>query len=168
MLFRSTCVSVKDAAHTLAAASTMPVAGTKYAPSAFVLGGGDANDDNIRDILDYGAFVFDFGGGKNPSSRSNYNRDGRVDLADFTYVTLGFLQSGATCGGGNFDGNTPRDRVSVRDLRRAGMGEFAIADLNHDGWVDVTDVTMWAQGSRPRGYPAGEPIDIQIGSGTEN
>jgi hypothetical protein len=162
------CISIKDADHTLASANTMPITGTKYAPANFILGGGDANDDNIRDILDYAAYVYDYGSGKNPNSRSNYNRDGAVNNADFTYVTLGFLQSGASCGGGNYDGETPRDRVSIRDLRRAGLGEFAIADINRDGWVDVTDVTLWAQGRRPSGYPAGEPIDVEIGIASEN
>jgi hypothetical protein len=154
-----TCVSVKDAAHTLAVASTLPVVGTKYVPSAFILAGGDANDDNIRDILDYGAFVFDYGGGKNPSSRSNYNRDGIVGSADFTFISAGFLDVGAECGGGYANGNEPRDRVSVRDLRRAGMGDLAIADLNNDGWVDTKDVSLWMQGHRPAGYPTEDMAD---------
>jgi hypothetical protein len=154
-----TCVSVKDAAHTLAAAATLPVVGTKYVPSAFILAGGDANDDNIRDILDYGAFVFDYGGGKNPSSRSNYNRDGIVGSADFTFISAGFLDVGAECGGGYANGNEPRDRVSVRDLRRAGMGDLAIADLNNDGWVDTKDVSLWMQGHRPAGYPTEDMAD---------
>ena len=103
--------------------------------------------------------MFDYGGGKNPSSRSNYNRDGIVGSADFTFISAGFLDVGAECGGGYANGNEPRDRVSVRDLRRAGMGDLAIADLNNDGWVDTKDVSLWMQGHRPAGYPTEDMAD---------
>jgi hypothetical protein len=39
----------------------------------------------------------------------------------------------------------PRDRVSVRELRRRGLGDLIAADINGDGWVDVQDIQMAMQ-----------------------
>ena len=140
-----TCMSVKDAAHTLSAAQSMPVVGTKYVVPAMALIGGDSNDDNIVDVLDFGSYVSDRGVGKNALSRSNFDRNPVVNNADFTYIGLNFLRTGDACGGG-FTGGTPRERVSVKDLRRAGLGHMVDADINGDGWVDAADMALAMQG----------------------
>jgi hypothetical protein len=150
------CISVKDAAHTLASADLVPVSGTKYVPAQFTLVSGDANDDNLVDILDFGVFVTDWGGPRLPTARSNYNRDGAVNSGDFTFISSAFLQQGAQCGGA-YSGGAPRDRISVRDLRRMGLGELAVADFNRDGWVDTTDVSIFMK--RGMQQPAGAPVD---------
>jgi len=142
-----TCITVKDATHTLSAAQTLSVSGTKYVASgSFELIGGDANDDNMVDILDFGTFVADRGAGKNANSRSNYDRNVVVNNGDFSYISINFLLTGADCAGGNFNGQGPLTQVSVKDLRRAGLGHLAVADINNDGWVDQTDIGLAIQG----------------------
>jgi hypothetical protein len=142
------CISVKDPAHTLAAAGMAPVIGAIYVPANDLIGG-EANDDNMVDILDFGIFVGDRGGGKLPGDRSNWNRDGVVGSADFTFISLQFLSQGGSCVG-SFTGGRPRDRVSIKELRRLGLGDLAVADFNHDGWLDRADILLYAQGAETR------------------
>ncbi len=37
--------------------------------------------------------------------------------------------------------------ILVKELRGMGLGELAVADLNHDGVLDVNDMTAYQQGS---------------------
>jgi len=140
-----TCITAKDATHTLAQSRDMTVVGTKYAPAAFALVAGDSNDDNLVDVLDFGTFVTDRGTGKNAQSRSNFDRNPVVNNGDFGFIGLNFLRTGDACGGG-FTGNGPLERVSVKELRRAGLGAMAEADINNDGWVDTRDIALAMQG----------------------
>ena len=156
------CISVKDAGHTLASANAVPVSGTKYCPAHFALAAGDGNDDNMVDILDFGLFVSHWGGPRLATDPSNYNRDGAVNSGDFTFISAAFLSQGATCGGA-FSGGAPRERISVRDLRRMGLGDLAVADFNRDGWVDTADVGIFMK--RGMQQPAGSPVDRMSGSG---
>jgi hypothetical protein len=39
--------------------------------------------------------------------------------------------------------------VSVKELRRQGLGHLAAADLNRDGWVDLRDMQLYMQGFDP-------------------
>jgi parallel beta-helix repeat protein len=142
-----TCITVKDAGHTVADAQTLSVSGTKYVASgSFQLISGDSNDDNVVDILDFGAFVSDRGAGKTPASRSNFDRNPVVNNSDFSFISLNFLVTGDSCGGGNFDGDAPLTRVSIKELRRAGLGHLEEADINMDGWLDQTDMALAMQG----------------------
>jgi len=148
-----TCVTAKDAGHTLAVAQSLTVSGTKYVASgAFALRAGDSNDDNQVDILDFGVFVSDRGAGKTPASRSNFNRDANVNNGDFGFIGLNFLQVGDSCAGGFFEGGEPLARISVKELRRRGLGELEQADINMDGWLDETDVALAMQGHYRRDY----------------
>ena len=104
---------------------------------------GDSNADNLVDILDFGVYIanrFPVHG-----TASDYNNNGTVTNVDFAIFATNFLQAGDTCAGGFLAGQTPRDRVSVRELRRRGMGELIAADINGDGWVDVTDIQLAMQ-----------------------
>jgi hypothetical protein len=56
---------------------------------------------------------------------------------------VNFLKSGEACGA--FNGPIARDRISVRELRRTGLGELIQADLNGDGWVDLDDMQHYMQ-----------------------
>ncbi|MFM7050573.1 MAG: beta strand repeat-containing protein, partial [Planctomycetota bacterium] len=152
-----TCMAIKDAAHTLTDVQSLSVSGTKYATSGiYELVSGDANDDDLVDILDFGAFVADRGAGKTPASRSNYNRDIFVNSADYSYIGINFLQMGDVCGSG-YNGGAPLTRITVKELRRRGLGEFAVADVNHDGWVDEEDLALVMSGQVPGFTPADEP-----------
>jgi len=104
-------------------------------------------------VLDFGAFVSDRGVGKNPLSRSNFDRNPVVNNGDFAFIALNFLRSGDACGGG-FTGNNPLERVSVKELRRAGLGYMAEADINNDGWVDTRDIALAMQGVYRSDAPA--------------
>jgi hypothetical protein len=143
------CVSVKDDVRTLArAASGISVVGTKYNVT-FAAGGdgamkfGDSNQDNLVDILDFGIYIAN----RFPAhgTGSDYNNNGTVTNQDFALFATNFLQTGDTCAGGFLAGQMPRDRVSVRELRRRGLGDLIAADINGDGWVDVQDIQMAMQ-----------------------
>lgn len=142
------CASVKDTLHSLRALAVPAIVGTEYVAAASLVQG-DSNDDNFVDILDFGVYVGDAtAGGVTPSSRSNFNADGIIGTADFTFISANFLASGATCGSA-WTGGGARAQISVRELRRLGMGELAIADLNSDGWVSPQDIAAWMNGARP-------------------
>jgi hypothetical protein len=141
------CVSAKSTTHTISTSGSLAVVGTKYVASApIALTAGDSNDDNLVDVLDFGNFASDRGLGKTASSRSNYDHNPVVNTADFTFITLNFFKVGGECTA-NFAPGQPRDRVKVKDLRRAGLGHMAVADINGDGWVDTTDMALFAQGA---------------------
>ena len=40
-------------------------------------------------------------------------------------------------------------RLSVVELKRRGLGELVVADLNHDGWLDQNDTIAFMGGVRP-------------------
>lgn len=151
------CISAKDVRYSLRANATPAIVGTEYVATA-TLAQGDSNNDNVVDILDFGLFVGDAAsGGVTPASRSNFNADGAVNTADFTFISANFLASGSTCGA-SWSAPAPRARISVRELRRLGEGALAIADLNGDGWVDGQDAAAWMRGVRPQAA-AGTPAD---------
>jgi hypothetical protein len=137
------CVTVKDTGHSIASAVEPSLDGTRWSTSA-VLRQGDSNDDNLIDILDFGIFISDRGPDATRSRRSNFNADPVVNNADFTYIALGFLTFGDSCGGLDAPGE-PLSRISVRELRRRGLGAQTKADLNQDGWVDMQDIALFMQ-----------------------
>jgi hypothetical protein len=61
-------------------------------------------------------------------------------------VSRGFFPVGESCAGASA-GARPRERISVKELRRMGLGELAAADLNRDGWFDMRDMQIAVQGS---------------------
>ena len=95
-------------------------------------------------------YVADFGAAAG-NGRSNFNGDGLVSTTDFAFISANFFQVGSAgcAGAGGVAGDGPMDRVSVAQLRKMGMGEIAMADLNRDGWVDTADMALWMQGVRP-------------------
>jgi hypothetical protein len=148
------CATAKDPVHSLTdSAETIVLDGRWNA--AFSLKQGDSNDDDLVDILDFSIFIANRGAGKAPDANSNFNGDQFVSTADFTYITLNFLATGESCGA--FTGGAPRERVLVRDLRRAGLGHLAIADLDRDGWVDADDIAWFLEHGAPLPPKAPQP-----------
>ncbi len=88
------------------------------------------------------------GAGKALDATSNFNSDTIIANADFAFISINFFNVGEACGA--YTGATPRDRMTVKELRRSGRGGLAIADINGDGWVDTTDITLFMQGVAPR------------------
>ena len=137
------CITAKDAGHSLSntGVSSVPVGTVEYAAS-IALDQGDSNDDNLVDILDFGIYVGKFGVALAGGS-SNFNDDLAVTSGDFGFISLNFADTGIVCGA--FTGGAPRTAVSVKELRRSGMGELAGADFNRDGMLDVNDVVYYMQ-----------------------
>ena len=140
------CVSAKDAGHSLTDTSPATVVGTRYAAD-FSLAFGDSNDDDLVDVVDFTYFVFDHGQAAG-DGRSNFNADGFVNNEDFSYIAINFFRSGQSCGA--FTGGAPKSSISVKELRRMGLGHLAVADCNRDGLVDQRDIQIYlATGGRP-------------------
>jgi hypothetical protein len=139
------CISAKDTVHSITKTAVPTILSERYSASVTGMRQGDSNDDDMVDITDFAIFVANRGAGKAVNAVSNFNGDTFINTADFTFLTLSFFQVGDTCGA--FTGATPRDRVSVRELRRTGRGELIAADLNGDGWVDLADMQMYMQGA---------------------
>ena len=135
------CITAKDAGHSLSNTGVSSVVGVEYAAS-IALDQGDSNDDNLVDILDFGIYVGKFGAAVAGGS-SNFNDDPAVNSGDFGFISLNFADTGIVCGA--FTGGAPRTAVSVKELRRSGMGELAGADFNRDGMLDVNDVVYYMQ-----------------------
>jgi hypothetical protein len=141
-------MAVKDSAHSLSATAAPTIVGTRYKASV-VLKQGDSNDDDKVDIADFSLFVADRGGPVATNARSNFNGDALVDNADFGNISINFFLRGDTCTG--LGGGEPLSRISVKELRRQGLGEAAVADLNGDGWVDTRDIQIYMQGGQVPG-----------------
>jgi hypothetical protein len=137
------CLLVKDPQHSLSKSAAASVSGVRYAAS-FVLSQGDSNNDDFVDILDFGIFVGARGADLTRRSPSNFNCDQFVNNSDFSFIALNFMHGGDACGNYAPQGQ-PIDRISVRDLRRRGLGHLTKADLNGDGWVDTQDIAIYMQ-----------------------
>jgi hypothetical protein len=177
------CVTARDTLHTLRqTADSLAVVGTAYAAdftsaNADALRGGNFNDDEFIDILDFGTFIGQFGtdpgvpggdtvcGTVGPDADASGN--GAVDLADFTYVQTQFLDSSEaacpsmmlTAGEGSnqvaFDAiraDVPVDSITVDQLVDRGMAELTTADLNADGVLDQYDIAAFLNGALPAHY----------------
>jgi hypothetical protein len=136
------CVTAKAVSHSIADAMSTSIVSRRYSATASLLQG-DSNDDDMVDITDFALYVASRGSGKAVDAVSNFNGDTVINTVDFTFIGVNFFRVGETCG--SFDGVIPRDRISVRELRRAGLGELIQADLNRDGWVDMRDIQLFMQ-----------------------
>jgi len=134
------CVAAKDPVHSVTGTGLATIVGTSWSVE-LVLYQGDSNDDDMVEIVDYGLWLADFnaGGVAARDGRSNFNGDLQVNTGDFGAIAVNFFRSGDQCAGG-LDGPAPRERISVKELRRRGLGEIAAFDRNRDGWFDVRDV----------------------------
>jgi hypothetical protein len=139
------CLLVKDPQHSLSKSAAASVAGVRYSAAA-ALKQGDSNGDDLVDILDFGLFVGDFGAEPTGRGISNFNADAVVNNADFSFIALNFVTRGETCGSFTPPGQ-PITRISVKELRRRGLGELVQADFNRDGWVDTRDIAIYMQGA---------------------
>ena len=134
------CILAKDPVHSLAKSASASVNGTEFEASVLLIQG-DSDDDNKVDVIDYALWESDLGTGVAQDARSNFNGDTVIDLADRTFVVESVWRSGDSCTTG-FTDSPIVTRVSVKELRRRGLGHLAVADRNRDGWVDVRDVRL--------------------------
>ncbi len=199
-----TCITARDRLHTLRRTlDPLPIIADQYVADftgAKSLTGGNLNDDKFIDILDFGIYTLQDltpapGGASTnctqapPLRHADVNGDGVVNSLDFSFISNNFLAirdancdgnpntivAGDDSPGGNY-GPTPITSITVAELRRRGLGELAIADLNGDRILDQTDVALWLAGVRPGDRPVdivrpmgSRPIQSgQPGGGVEN
>jgi hypothetical protein len=90
--------------------------------------------------------VGDFSGTAAAAARSNFDGDTDVDTGDYTFISGNFFATGASCASA-WQGQ-PLASVTLKQLRRMGMGDLAVADINRDGRVDQADIVAFMQGQR--------------------
>ena len=148
MVAAPACASLKDISHSLrkVQAAGFSTSGTKWTVDFGALTQGDSNNDDLVDILDFGMYVGDTTGTATAAARSNFDGDTDVDTGDYTFISGNFFQVGAACGSAWH--NPPMSSVTLKQLRRMGMGDLAVADINRDGRVDSADIVAFLQGQR--------------------
>jgi len=116
---------------------------------------------NAIDITDFGMFVSQFpaeyGTGNTDCNtagpHADINGDGLVDMLDFTFISMNFLEDSkdCCCPGSAAEVAAPRGRlsVSVAELRASGMAEAAAADIDGNGFVNTDDITAFLNGQTP-------------------
>lgn len=154
-----TCVSAKDEQHTLRSTAALTVSGTKYVADFTqdaALVGGDATNDNLIDIRDFGVFAGQYGSNPPldtawPVRNANFSCNLGVGTDDYTFIAAGFLHFGNNlCSGGATLASIPLLRASYAQLRVAGVSNPEVADVNRDGIVDMRDVSLFLQRNRRR------------------
>jgi len=164
------CASVRDPLHSLRRVFTMAdLAGTgshggRSYNSRYAIDGtsasdyllvGNANGDTVIDIFDFATFVSQRGStlslnttASTSGPHTDFNASQTVTNADLSFLGVNYFQVDETCG--SYTGQQPRSSVKVTELVRMGLGHQAIADINNDGVVNATDISLLMQGVEPR------------------
>jgi hypothetical protein len=143
---------------------------------------GNLNRDPVIDILDFGVFIGQLNQNPDPKqdklcednfgqgyTHADINGDGRVDVADFTFIQINFLEDDKNSCCPDSPASAPVQgvtEISVKDLRQMGLGDLAVADLNDDGLVNMTDMASYLEGARPKAAVKGERGTNGRGTGT--
>ena len=166
------CILARDPLHTLTRrldrGASFTLSNNQYAASftgANGLLGGDLYQDDAVDIVDFGVFVAEWGHTYDPNTtcatawpHPDIDGNGVLDVGDFAFITTSFLITGDTRCCVPPDGRrAPRTSITLAELRQLGLERLAVADLNGDGVLDVTDVLAFQNGARPGPRPAPPP-----------
>ncbi|MBN2446621.1 MAG: hypothetical protein JXO22_07845, partial [Phycisphaerae bacterium] len=161
------CITARDTLHTLRSTAALSIIGDQYVADftgSAMLVGGNLNDDQWIDILDFGVFSMEwaqnYGTGDTtcatPYPHADVSGDGIVNSGDFTFININFLMSHQPncCGQPNLlrgaGSDQPRVSISVAELVELGQADLAAGDLNGDGWLDSEDLAAFLLGARPR------------------
>ena len=129
------CATVEDAAHTLRRQMTVSDSGETWSASGDLVSG-DIINDEVIDVLDWGAYVV-------RNTNADLNADGSINANDGNIILANFgMQGDSACGAGT-PGRPGVTSISVSDLVARGLGDLAGADLNSDGWLDELDMEMF-------------------------
>jgi T5SS/PEP-CTERM-associated repeat protein len=160
------CITARDRLHTLRRTQGLVISGDQYLADftgSEALVGGNLNDDQFIDILDFGTYTSQFAMNVGADTtcataapHADISGNGVVDTGDFTFIQINFLQlkepdcdcsSPLTIG---LRGEGPRSEISVAELIAMGLAELTVADLNLDGMLDVLDMVAFINGDRPQ------------------
>jgi hypothetical protein len=129
------CATVEDAASTLRRKGSVTDTGTVWSVDVTLVSG-DIINDELVDVLDWGAYVV-----RNPNA--DLNMDGSTNASDGDIIIANFGAKGdAGCGSSFTGSDEPIMAISVSDLVSQGLVDLVGADLNNDGWLDMEDVRM--------------------------
>ena len=129
------CATVEDAASTLRRRVSVTDAGTEWNVVVTLLSG-DVINDEVVDVLDWGAYVV-------RNANADLNMDNSTNASDGDMILANFGQKGDTACGSSFtDSPEPVMRISTAELVDRGMADLVAADLNNDGWLDMADVEL--------------------------
>ncbi len=145
-----TLISAKDPLHTARRTVALaPPVNNQYTGPLMLLIGGDANNDNLVDILDFGLLVANYGStpGANTTigqlgPHLDFSGDGVVGTADYTYIQTNFLSVG-DAEPGNYASapGQPKKAATVKEMLEAGVKHAEKYDLNGDGWITYDELT---------------------------
>jgi hypothetical protein len=131
-----TCATIEDSARTLRRRVSVSDAGVNWSATGALVSG-DLINDEVIDVLDWGAYVV-------RNANADLNGDGVINTTDGNLILANFgLRGDSVCGGSFTEPPAPRTEISVSDLVAMGLSELAGADLNGDGWVDGRDMDMF-------------------------
>ncbi|HVP10718.1 MAG TPA: hypothetical protein VMV94_05955, partial [Phycisphaerae bacterium] len=166
------CIRARDPKHTLWQTDTdFHISGSQYVASFTRKGtepgqddrliNGNLNGDDWIEILDYALYAARSGTAvprntncSTTGIHADFSGDGLVDTLDFSFVQTYFMFGDeAECCGLALALTQPRTSISVAELDALGLHDLAVSDLNGDGWVDTTDVALFADGQRPHSGP---------------
>lgn len=159
------CISARDGLHSLRRViNTLPIAAGKYDADFTTVASEDLIHGNLMaddwiDIIDYGIFAANYGANYGTGSttcataspHADISGNGIVGTEDFTHIQTNFLMASETpCCGTPVPLPPPVTSITLGELVKRGLGELAVADLNHDGVLDQLDMTAFMQGEKPR------------------
>jgi hypothetical protein len=157
-----TCIIARDPQHALRRMiNPLPVQSGQYTASftaAKSLVCGNLNDDEYIDIVDFAIIMNSFGSTVAPGNGqcsvppydADINGDGVVNSQDFTFVQINFFQVEETgCCPLQTLAAGMRGSITNAELKRRGLADLMVADLNHDGVVDQRDIAAFMNGAQP-------------------
>lgn len=85
-------------------------------------------------------------------NHADINGDGLVDLLDFSFVIMNFLDNSkdCCCPGSLASTTTPRTEITVEEARRGHRPDLVAADINGDGLINQVDLAALLRGERPK------------------
>ena len=135
------CVAVEEKGRSLRRVATMTDGGLIWNSTATLVAG-DLINDEVIDVLDWGAYIVG-----NPNADLDGN--GAINATDGNFIIANFGQKGETgCGTSFMSPPEPLNGISVSELVSRGLTDLVGADLNNDGWLDMEDVRMASNGGR--------------------
>ncbi len=178
-------ITATDPLHTLRRTGTLGSSNFAISGGAYVVDftaaslkpllGGNFNNDRYIDILDFGGYSGRFGQHPDVNASAcgyaadfrnpDFNSDGNVDAADFTFIQFNFLKRRDIdpCGTPLAEPGPVTD-ISVADLVAQGMRDLAMADYNLDGRLNNADIDWVSQHGLPRcaaDFNDDQTVDVQ-------